>query len=96
MAPSSALPPQVLSAIHKSLGICYLRLGESDLAVEHLDRAAVFMQRRDYDLGQLQIVARDEPEVGIDRAIDRSSIPDHERPMWEAFEELGQAPRPGR
>ncbi len=96
LAPSSALPPQVLSSIHKNLGICYLRLGESDLAVQHLDQASEFMKKRDHSLAQLQIVARNEPEAGLDRAVDRSSIPDHERPMWEAFAELGQAPTPGR
>ncbi len=96
LAPSDRLPQSVLSSIHRNLGVCYLRLGEAQLAVQHLDQAVSMNAGRDYELKELQSTARDKPETGLDLIVDRSSLQDHERPMWEAFEELGRPPTPAR
>ena len=96
LAPGEELPQHVLSAIHKNLGVCYLRLGEAQLAVEHFDLSVSMAGRKNYDLEGLQATARDRPETGLDLTVDRSSLQDHERPIWEAFEELGRPPSPVR
>ncbi len=96
LAPSGQLPQPVLSSIHENLGVCYLRLGEAELAIQHLNQAVSMSVGQDYDLQDLQATARDKPEAGLDLKVDRSSLQDHERPMWEAFEELGAPPAPVR
>ncbi len=91
LAPAAGSPTQVLAAVHKNLGICYLRLGETGLARAHLDSAVVLLEQPGIELRRLVSTASSAPTSELDRAVDRSGIPEFERPMWEAFEDLGSA-----
>lgn len=87
LAPGSDAPTHVQGMVHKDLGICYLRLGESGRAVSHLNSALSLLGDADPELQQLAQVASQRPEAELDRTVSNTQIQDHERPMWEAFEE---------
>lgn len=95
LAPGATAPQDVVAAIHKNLGVCYLRMGESGLATQHLTTAASLLEQ-DREAVELLQMAQMDPSKALDREVDRSQIPDYQRPMWEAFEELSTAPAPGR
>ena len=78
--------------MHKNLGVCFLRMGEAEIAAGHLRSATEIMERPDRETVELMQVAENDPMKGIDRAVDRSEISAADRPMWEAFEDLGAAP----
>ena len=85
LAPGGELPDHVLSAIHKNLAMCYLRLGESETAISHLESAVDLVQTVDQEVRQMAELARVRPESFLDRNLGDAQIVDHTRPMWEAF-----------
>ena len=86
MAPADSTPGEVVSAVARNLGVCYLRLGEARPALDNLERAVALMPN-DRETQRLVEQVRSRPDVGLDRQVDSTRVRDHERPMWEAFEE---------
>ncbi|MHC4897575.1 MAG: tetratricopeptide repeat protein [Planctomycetota bacterium] len=88
LAPASNVPDNVVAHVHKSLAVCYLRLGEPDTAISHLNVALSMVEEPDAEARRLADVAVRTPESELDRTVTGAQIADHERPMWEAFEEM--------
>ncbi len=91
LAPGAGVPPQAMRATHKNLGICLLRMGEAQAAINYLESAAQ-MGGGDAEIENLLAMAKTAPEQAIDRTVDSKGLKDSERPMWEAFE--GDRARP--
>lgn len=96
LAPAAEVPEGVLATVHKNMAICYLRLGESGTAMRHINSAISMGQSSDPEIQRLAKVASQRPEEELDRTVTGAQIQDHERPMWEAFEEAqnGKAATP--
>ncbi|MCA8977917.1 MAG: hypothetical protein KDC98_24540 [Planctomycetes bacterium] len=88
LVPDNSMPATVQQSAYKNLGICLLRLGEADTAASYL-ASAQLLDKGDKEVGQLLAMARSQPDQAIDRTVDARDLKDHERPMWEAFEERG-------
>lgn len=86
LAPGTGVPPQALRATHKNLGICLLRMGESQAAIGYLESAAQIGGGSDAEIETLLATARTQPDQAIDRTVDAKGLKESERPMWEAFE----------
>ena len=86
MAPGAGVPQPALSATHKNLGICLLRMGEPQAAIGYLESAAQLGSRKDLEIENLLAIAKSAPDQAIDRTVDSRGLKDSERPMWEAFE----------
>ncbi|MGE3171646.1 MAG: hypothetical protein AB7O97_03410 [Planctomycetota bacterium] len=93
MAPGAGVPPEVQRAAYKNLGICYLRIGESNQAVGCLRTAAGLSTNFDHEIEHLLATAETRPSRELDRVVDHHGLKDFERPMWEAFDDGGQEPR---
>jgi len=85
LAPGAGVPPQVVRATHKNLGICMMRMGEAQAAIGYLESAAQ-MGGNDTEIAELLATAKTAPDSAIDRTVDSKGLKDSERPMWEAFE----------
>ena len=92
MAPAGDKPAHVMAAVHKNLGICYLRIGEAEKAQSYLSQAAALAAPQDHEAARLEQIARENPRLELDTGVDRSGISDAQRPMWEAFAGEGQIP----
>jgi tetratricopeptide (TPR) repeat protein len=86
LAPADGTPEPVLAAVARNLGTCYLRVGEPQPAIDNLERALA-LESSDRETERLLTQVRRRPDVGLDRTVDTSRVRDHERPMWEAFED---------
>ncbi|HLQ38227.1 MAG TPA: hypothetical protein VK348_10515 [Planctomycetota bacterium] len=86
LAPGEGVPETVLHAVHKNLGICYLRIGEIARAAAHLQAAAATCTEPDVEVERLIAVAAARPAQELDRSVNQSGLKDYERPMWEAFD----------
>lgn len=86
LAPGSDVPAHVQSAAYRNIGICYLRIGESEQALENLRIAASLVDRPDGELTSLLATAETQPGLELDRVVGQTGLKDFERPMWEAFE----------
>lgn len=87
LVPGGAVPKAAMLSAYRNLGTCLLRIGEADLAVTYLESASDLAGGRDHDVENLLAVARTAPSDAIDRTVDSRNLKDHERPMWEAFED---------
>lgn len=85
LAPAREVPNYVRAAIHKNLGVCYLRMGEARAAMRHLDDATKLMTEVDHETKRLVEIAHEQPEAALDRAVDKDAVREADRPMWEAF-----------
>lgn len=93
IASAGDVPNNVMSAVHANLGVCYLRLGESDTALMHLEQAERFAAgHASREFQNMVSSARQAPEEHLDREVDAVELGDFERPMWEAFEEATAMP----
>jgi tetratricopeptide (TPR) repeat protein len=89
------LPPPAARAALKNLGVCSLRLGETDRAVAQLEAANAL--GKDAEVVSLLQTARRAPGLGLDRVTDAPKLKDSERPIWDAFETGDKPPaRPAR
>ena len=88
LAPAANAPDNVAAHVHKDLAVCFLRLGEPGTAIRHLDIAMSKMKEPDADIRRLAYVAVKTPEKELDRTITGAQVADHERPMWEAFDQV--------
>ena len=88
VAPGAGTPNEVQSAIHRNLGVCYLRIGEAGTAVSHLNSANSLMPGGDRESELLAQVALTKPQTELDRQVDSKGVKDTERPFWEAFEDV--------
>jgi hypothetical protein len=86
LAPAAGVPAHVIGAVHKNMGICYLRMGEAGTAREHLTSAANLLGETDREVQKLASNARERPEAELDRRVDTTNLEDSARPLWEAFE----------
>ncbi len=84
LAPSDSLPSHVMGQVHKDLALCYLRLGESGTAVQHLEQAVAQLKTVDAETRRMANLAKVKPEAFLDRVV-ADQVEDHQRPMWEAF-----------
>lgn len=99
LAPAVDLPPLVTGHIHKDLALCYLRLGEVDTAVSHLESAVNLLQSVDHEIQRMAKLAKVRPETFLDRTLGSAEVEDYQRPMWEAFAgrpASGQDPTPAK
>ncbi len=94
LAPVSGVPVSMEAAVHKNLGICYLRMGESDQAVYHLSTAVSLNGERDLESNRLLASAETRPELELDRVVNPAELKDHERPLWEVFQGFDSLNRP--
>ncbi|MFT4843963.1 MAG: hypothetical protein ACI90M_004445 [Candidatus Azotimanducaceae bacterium] len=86
LAPGNGVPKTATQAAHKNLGVCLLRMGESQAAIGYLQSASSMAKGMDFETESLLAMAMTSPEKAIDRTVDSSTLSDSERPMWEAFE----------
>jgi tetratricopeptide (TPR) repeat protein len=86
LAPGEGVPPAALSAAHRDLGICLLRMGEPQAAIGYLESAAELGKHQDLEIENLLAQAKNQPEQALDRTVDSRGMKDSERPMWEAFD----------
>lgn len=85
-------PADVLTEIYKSMGICYLRVGESERALTHLHNAKkLHGERIDPEIESLITTASLDPSRELDRTINKVEIREFERPMWDVFEVDGRS-----
>ena len=82
-----------MTSAYRSLGTCLLRIGESDLAATYLQSASNLQAGKDREVESLLAIARTHPDQAIDRTVDSRGLKDHERPMWEAFEDGKEEPQ---
>jgi hypothetical protein len=86
LAPGDGVPEYAMRAVHKNLGICYLRVGEVAQAEAHLMAAAAAVPDLDFEIERLIAITATEPGSELDRSVTPTSLRDSERPMWEAFD----------
>lgn len=86
LAPGNGVPKVATQAAHKNLGVCLLRMGESQAAIGYLQSASSLAKGKDFETENLLAMAKTSPAKAIDRTVDSSTLSDSERPMWEAFE----------
>lgn len=86
LAPGAGVPESATRASHRNLGICLLRIGEPELAINYLESAARLTRGTDIEVEELLAMAHSQPEAAIDRTVDARALKDSERPMWEAFD----------
>jgi hypothetical protein len=97
LAPGSATTDEIRAAVHKDLGICYLRTGEASKAAAQLHAAISANGGTDPECQRLLDQALLRPEGGLDRVARDSGQPvkEVERPLWEAFEGVQPAQNQG-
>jgi len=86
LAPGAGVPEPAMFAIHKNMGICYLRIGEAEKALTHLQQASTLTTEPDLEVERYLATATTQPSLEIDRAVSQAALRDYERPMWEAFD----------
>jgi hypothetical protein len=86
LAPGDGVPEYALRAMHKNMGICLMRMGESQTALNHLQMAAEIGGESDLEVQNLIATVKTKPAQAIDRTVDSRTLRDSERPMWEAFD----------
>ncbi|MEZ5966112.1 MAG: hypothetical protein R3F56_19910 [Planctomycetota bacterium] len=95
LASQGSNPSDVLSEIYKTMGVCYLRVGESERALAHLQSAKKMAgERPDPEIEGLIATASLDPSRELDRAVNKTEIREFERPMWEVFEVEGRTVTP--
>lgn len=88
LAPVAGTPSWVKARVHKNLALCQLRIGEADAARDHITRAIALMgDDLDLHTWRLARTIENDPSLELDRSVSRTPLKDHERPLWEAFEE---------
>jgi hypothetical protein len=94
MVSGEGVPQHALRAMHKNLGVCYLRIGEAKQAEAHLVAASALVPETDFELERLLASVSADPGAELDRTIPTTGVRDSERPMWEAFD--GDRPTQGK
>lgn len=93
LASQGSNPSDVLTEIYKTMGVCYLRVGETDRALAHLQSAKKMAgDRLDLEIDGLLATASLDPSRELDRTVNKTEIREFERPMWEVFEVEGRSP----
>ena len=86
LAPGPDVPVSAQRAAYRNLGLCHLRIGESDQAVSCLRQAVALGAESTGEIERLLATAESAPITELDRTVGAQGLKDHERPMWEAFE----------
>jgi len=88
LASQGSSPADVLTEIYKTMGVCYLRVGETERALSHLQNAKKLRgDLLDPDLETLLASAASDPSRELDRTVNKAEVRESERPMWEVFEQ---------
>lgn len=86
LAPVGSAPAALRSAAYKNLGICHLRIGETEQGKNYLQMAQSLAPTTDTELNELVGTANTTPSKELDRVVGTNGLKDSERPMWEAFD----------
>lgn len=86
LAPGDGVPTTAVQAAKRNLGVCLLRMGESQAAIAYLEEASDLANGTDLEVENLLAMAKSAPDQAIDRTVDSRGLKDSERPMWEAFD----------
>lgn len=86
LAPNGSVPATLKSAAYKNLGVCHLRIGETQQAQSYLELAKSLATTNDLELNDLLANATTSPSAELDRVVNNGGLKDSERPMWEAFD----------
>ncbi len=93
MADASGVPETVAAAVARNMAICHLRIGEAGTAIGYLNRASSLLgDRVDRETERLLATANATPQKELDRSVRVQNVKDHERPLWEAFEDAQVPP----
>lgn len=99
LASGPDVPESMEIAMHRNMGICYLRMGDTGDALYHLNHALSLGDERDPETSRLLLFAQTAPELELDRIVNPAQVGDHQRPFWEYFhgiEWTTEPARPGR
>lgn len=81
-------PPDVVAAIYKTMGMCYLRVGETGRALSQLQGAKKLQGSTiDPELEGLIAAASSDPSRELDRVVNKTELREFERPLWEVFDD---------
>jgi tetratricopeptide (TPR) repeat protein len=86
LAPGPNVPASAQKAAYRNMGICHLRVGESDQAVSCLKTARAIGGTADSEIERLLANAESKPSTELDRTVGQNGLKDYEKPMWDAFE----------
>lgn len=86
LAHGGSAPTTVQYATYRNLGICHLRVGESEQATACLRTARSLSTAVDGELDRMLATATTSPIAELDRSVGTGSLKDYEKPMWDAFE----------
>lgn len=90
LASQAKNPDEVGTEIDKAMGVCYLRVGEAAQAVSYLKSARQKMGENSpacVEIENLIASAKVDPTRELDRTVTSTEVREHERPLWEAFED---------
>lgn len=90
MVQGDGVTEHLAAAAAKGLAICNLRMGDAGVAIGYLNRVkSLIGHDADRETERLLVTARSMPQKELDRTVRVQGVKDHERPLWEAFEESG-------
>lgn len=89
LASSQTLTTQARGWLHGYLGLCQMRLGRPELALQQLDTAKGLIPA-DEVIDEWLTQARQDPSSAIDTSTRVTTIRRGDRPMWEAVEETSK------
>lgn len=90
LASQAKNPGEVSLEIDRAMGVCYLRVGETNQAVTYLKAArarAGEKTQAGVEIDNLIASAKIDPTRELDRTVAPTEVREHERPLWEAFED---------
>ena len=88
LASQAKNPQDVDAEVYRTMGLCYLRLGESNRAISQLEQAKKLTTHGStVAIENLILAAKNDPSRELDRVVQKSEIREFERPLWEAFDE---------
>lgn len=90
LASQAKNPGEVSMEIDRAMGVCYLRVGETNQAINYLKAARTKVSDKSQagvEIDNLIASAKIDPTRELDRTVTNVEVREHERPLWEAFEE---------
>jgi hypothetical protein len=96
LASGADVPESMEIAMHRNMGICYLRMGETGDALRHLNHALSLGNQRDPETSRLLLFAETAPELELDRVVNPTQVGDHQLPFWEFFQGIVWTTKPSR
>ena len=92
LASQAKNPQDVDAQVYKSMGLCYLRMGEANRALTQLEQAKKLqVSGSTVELDNLISAAKNDPSRELDRVVQKTEVREFERPLWEAFDSTRQS-----